>query len=112
MMDTKKNSRLQNTRLAAGLSQSQLAAATGLNVRTLQCYEQGAKDINNAKLSTAWSAALASCSISCSSPSRWTMAVSFKTTMVWKRLAAGKESAPPFTTATRTHHMSVAATRT
>lgn len=33
-------------------------------------------------------------------------------TMVWKRLAAGKESAPPFTTATRTHHMSVAATRT
>lgn len=52
MMDTKKNSRLQNTRLAAGLSQSQLAAATGLNVRTLQCYEQGAKDINNAKLAT------------------------------------------------------------
>ena len=47
MMDTKKNSRLQNTRLAAGLS-----AATGLNVRTLQCYEQGAKDINNAKLAT------------------------------------------------------------
>ncbi len=33
-------------------------------------------------------------------------------TMVWKRPAAGKESAPPFTTATRTHHMSVAATRT
>lgn len=28
MMDTKKNSRLQNTRLAAGLSQSQLAAKT------------------------------------------------------------------------------------
>ena len=26
--------------------------------------------------------------------------------------AAGKESVPPFTTATRTHHMSVAATRT
>lgn len=48
----------------------------------------------------------------CFRASRWTMAVSFKTTMVWKRPAAGKESAPPFTTATRTHHMSVAATRT
>lgn len=33
-------------------------------------------------------------------------------TMVWKRPAAGKESVPLFTTATRTHHMSVAATRT
>lgn len=29
-----------------------------------------------------------------------------------ERPAAGKESAPPFTTATRTHHMSVVATRT
>ena len=52
MMDTKKNSKLQNARLAAGLSQSQLASAAGLNVRTLQCYEQGAKDINGAKLAT------------------------------------------------------------
>lgn len=33
-------------------------------------------------------------------------------TMVWKGPAAGKESVPPFTTATRMHHMSVAATRT
>ena len=49
-MDTKKNSKLQNARLDAGLSQSQLASATGLNVRTLQCYEQGAKDLNGAKL--------------------------------------------------------------
>lgn len=52
MMDTKKNSKLQNARLTAGLSQSQLASAAGLNVRTLQCYEQGAKDINGAKLAT------------------------------------------------------------
>lgn len=51
-MDTKKNSKLQNTRLAAGLSQSQLAAAAGLNVRMLQYYEQGVKDINGAKLAT------------------------------------------------------------
>ena len=35
-MDAKKNSKLQNARLAAGLSQSQLASAAGLNVRMLQ----------------------------------------------------------------------------
>jgi transcriptional regulator with XRE-family HTH domain len=52
MMDTKKNSKLQNARLAAGMSQSQLASAAGLNVRTLQCYEQGVKDLNGAKLAT------------------------------------------------------------
>lgn len=51
-MDAKKNSKLQNARLAAGLSQSQLAAAAGLNVRMLQYYEQGVKDINGAKLAT------------------------------------------------------------
>lgn len=47
-----KMSKLKNTRQAAGLSQSQLAAATGLNVRMLQYYEQGVKDINGAKLAT------------------------------------------------------------
>lgn len=52
MMDTKKNSKLQNARLAAGMSQSQLASAAGFSVRTLQCYEQGVKDINGAKLAT------------------------------------------------------------
>lgn len=51
-MDTKKNNKLQNARLAAGLSQSQLAAAAGLNVRMLQYYEQGVKDLNGAKLAT------------------------------------------------------------
>lgn len=51
-MDAKKNSKLQNARLAAGLSQSQLASAAGLNVRMLQYYEQGAKDLNGAKLAT------------------------------------------------------------
>ena len=45
-----KMSKLKDTRQAAGLSQSQLAAATGLNVRMLQHYEQGVKDINGAKL--------------------------------------------------------------
>ena len=56
-MDAKKNSKLQNARLAAGLSQSQLAsaaglAAAGINGRMLQYYEQGAKDLNGAKLAT------------------------------------------------------------
>lgn len=51
-MDNKKNSKLQNARLDAGLSQSQLANAAGLNVRMLQYYEQGVKDINGAKLAT------------------------------------------------------------
>lgn len=51
-MDNKKTSKLQSIRLAAGLSQSQLANATELNVRMLQYYEQGVKDINGAKLAT------------------------------------------------------------
>lgn len=40
--------------------------------------------------STVWSAAWARTSTPCFRASRWTMAVSFKTTMVWKRLAARK----------------------
>ncbi|MBQ7435459.1 MAG: helix-turn-helix transcriptional regulator [Oscillospiraceae bacterium] len=52
MRITYKNEKLQALRLAAGLSQSQLAAATGINVRMIQHYEQGAKDINGAKLHT------------------------------------------------------------
>lgn len=40
---------LQERRLAAGLSQSQLAAAAGIPVRTLQQYEQRQKDINRAR---------------------------------------------------------------
>lgn len=51
-MDNTRNEKLHNARLAAGLSQSQLAAAAGLNVRMLQHYEQGFKDLNGAKLST------------------------------------------------------------
>lgn len=49
---TYKNDKLQKLRLAAGLSQSQLAEKTGLNLRTLQHYEQGSKDLNAARLST------------------------------------------------------------
>ena len=40
---------VQEARVAAGLSQSQLAAASGVPVRTLQQYEQRQKDINHAR---------------------------------------------------------------
>lgn len=47
-----KNTRLKELRERAGLSQAKLAALTGLNVRTLQEYEQGRKNLNGAKLVT------------------------------------------------------------
>ena len=37
---------LQHYRKARGISQSQLAKEAGVNVRTLQDYEQGRKNIN------------------------------------------------------------------
>lgn len=40
---------LKERRMAAGLSQSQLAEASGVPVRTLQQYEQRQKDINRAR---------------------------------------------------------------
>jgi len=40
--------KLQKVRLAAGLSQSQLAAKAGISLRTLQHYEIGDKDIRKA----------------------------------------------------------------
>ena len=46
------HSKLQTKRLEAQMSQSQLAAAAGINGRMLQYYEQGAKDLNGAKLAT------------------------------------------------------------
>ncbi len=49
---SQKSSKLQNTRLAHDLSQSQLAAAANINPRMLQYYEQGVKDLSNAKLAT------------------------------------------------------------
>ena len=41
-------SKLKQIRESKGLSQSQLAEAAGVNVRMIQSYEQGAKDINKA----------------------------------------------------------------
>ena len=56
---------LQEIRKNKGLSQSQLAEIAGVNVRTLQYYEQGVKDINGAKLITLLSLASAlECKIS------------------------------------------------
>ena len=40
---------LKKIRTAAGLSQSQLADSAGMSIRTLQHYEQGARDINKAQ---------------------------------------------------------------
>jgi transcriptional regulator with XRE-family HTH domain len=50
---------LQKIRKAAGLTQQQLADAAGLNVRMLQYYEQGYKDINAAGALTVYQLAQA-----------------------------------------------------
>lgn len=52
---------LQERRLSAGLSQSQLALAAGVPVRTLQQYEQRQKDINHARADYVESLARALC---------------------------------------------------
>ena len=44
--------RLQAYRKRLGMSQRQLAEASGTNIRTLQQYEIGAKDINSASVTT------------------------------------------------------------
>lgn len=43
---------LKNIRDNAGLSQSQLSERSGVNVRMIQHYEQGVKDINKAQAIT------------------------------------------------------------
>ena len=40
---------LKRIRTEAGMSQSKLAEASGVNVRMIQHYEQGIKDINRAE---------------------------------------------------------------
>lgn len=42
--------KLKNIRIKSGLSQSELASASGVNVRVLQDYEQGRKNLSNAKV--------------------------------------------------------------
>lgn len=58
-------SKLQDKRLAAGLSQSQLAEKANVNYRVLQCYEQGTKKIDRARLDTIYKLAIAlDCTVS------------------------------------------------
>ena len=51
-------SKLQTARKAKGLTQKQLAEASGLNLRTLQHYEQGSKDLNQAAAITVYGLAV------------------------------------------------------
>lgn len=44
--------KLKNERLNAGMSQSDLAKASGVNVRMIQHYEQQTKDIRKASVET------------------------------------------------------------
>lgn len=52
-------SKLQNIRKAKGLTQKELADATGINLRTLQHYEQGNKDLNKAAVDAVYKIAVA-----------------------------------------------------
>ncbi len=45
-------SNLKNVRIKSGISQSELAKRTGVNLRMLQYYEQGVKNIDGAKIDT------------------------------------------------------------
>ena len=44
--------KLKEMRQSKGLSQSQLAEKTGINVRTIQHYEQGSKNFDHARIDT------------------------------------------------------------
>lgn len=44
--------KLKEKRMKVGLSQSQLADKAGINVRTLQHYEQGSKIFDHARIDT------------------------------------------------------------
>jgi transcriptional regulator with XRE-family HTH domain len=52
-------SKLQEKRQAAGFSQRTLALMSGVSIRTLQYYEQGALDINKASAATVYRLAFA-----------------------------------------------------
>ena len=47
--------KLKKVRISKGLSQSKLAELAGINVRTLQHYEQGSKNFDHAKIETIFS---------------------------------------------------------
>lgn len=45
-------SKLQEQRTASGLTRQKLSEKSGVNVRLIERYEQGERDINGAKLKT------------------------------------------------------------
>ena len=45
-------SKLQEQRTASGITRQQLSELSGVNVRMIERYEQGERDINGAKLKT------------------------------------------------------------
>ena len=47
-------SNLKETRKAKGFSQKQLSEISGVNLRMIQYYEQGVKDINKAEAMTVY----------------------------------------------------------
>lgn len=51
--------KLKEMRQAKGLSQAKLAEKTGVNLRTLQHYEQGSKIFDNARIDTILKCAIA-----------------------------------------------------
>ena len=51
--------KLKEVRQAKGLTQKQLAEVTGNSLRTLQHYEQGSKDLNQAAATTVYGLAKA-----------------------------------------------------
>lgn len=50
--------KLKELRQAKGLSQSQFSEKTGINIRTLQHYEQGSKEFDHARIDTILKACL------------------------------------------------------
>jgi transcriptional regulator with XRE-family HTH domain len=51
--------KLKKVRESRGLSQAQLAEKSGINIRTLQYYEQGVLDFNHCKIEKIFATALA-----------------------------------------------------
>lgn len=47
--------KLKEVRVSKGLSQPQLAELAGINLRTLQHYEQGSKNFDHARIQTIFS---------------------------------------------------------
>ena len=53
----KKETTLKRVRVSKGLTQQELSAATGISIRTIQHWEQGSKDFNQAAAITAYAVA-------------------------------------------------------